>query len=43
MYVGSLFKINNYMRAKFVNEIKQNRETSGLGAIGIGKVGAFKG
>jgi len=26
------------MRAKLINEIKQNKETSGLGSIGIGKI-----
>jgi len=31
------------MRAKFVNEIKQNIETSGLGAIGIGKSSILRG
>lgn len=31
------------MRAKFVNEIKQNKEISGLGSIGIGKASVLKG
>ena len=31
------------MRAKFINEIKQNKEGSALGSIGIGRVSVLKG
>lgn len=30
------------MRAKFINEIKQNRQSSGLGSIGIGSIATNK-
>jgi len=37
------YKINKRMRAKFINEIRQYKETSGIGSIGLGKEKLFPG